>query len=77
MVCVHLFIVPAGVRNHDCRDTLDDRVIVCRHVNAKQAMHVSQCVVFVDAPCRPTVANKVFCTSCYLFPEVKEVAISI
>ena len=35
MISMHLFPVPAGIRNHYSGDTLDNGVIISRHVDIK------------------------------------------
>ena len=67
-VCVHLFSVPAGVGNHNRRDTLDDCIRIRRHVDAEQAMQVDFCVVLIDALCRPAITYKVLRASSDLSP---------
>jgi hypothetical protein len=54
---VHLLSIPAGVRDHDCRDTSDNRVIVRRHMDAHQSMCADDRVVLVDSLIRSTITN--------------------
>ena len=58
---MHLLSIPAGVRDHDCRDTSDNRVIVRRHMDAQQSMCVDNRVVLVDSLIRSTITNIVLC----------------
>ena len=68
-VRVHLYSVPARVRNHDCRNTLVDGVQIRRHVNVPQSIPVYNGVVLVDSLGRSTISNKVLSTGCNLCPS--------
>jgi hypothetical protein len=59
LVLVHLDAVPAGVGDHDGGDTLDDGVVVGRHVDTHEVVEVHHRVVLVDPALRPAVADVV------------------
>lgn len=68
VVSVHLLSIQAGVGYHDSGYTLDDRMVITRHVNAHQSMLINHSVVLIDALGCTTISNKVFCAGRYLIP---------
>lgn len=66
MISMHFHSIPTRVRNHNCSNSLNDGCGITWHVNAKQSMLIDHCVVFIDAPCCPTISNKVLGTCHHL-----------
>ena len=64
---MHLYSIPAGVGDHNACNTLDDGVIIARHVCAKQSMSVYHCVVCIDAFSCSTITHIMLSTSHNLF----------
>ena len=70
---MHLYPIPAGVGDHNGRNTLDDGVIVAGHMNAKQSMSVYHGVVFIDSFSCSTITHKMLSTSHNLFSAQRNI----
>lgn len=65
---MHFLPVPTRVRHHNCCNTLEDGIKVCRHVNAKQSIQINHSVVLIDALCCATISYVVLSTGRNLSP---------
>lgn len=63
---MHFDPIPAGVRDHDSWNTLNNRVVIAWHVDAEQSISVYHSVIFIYASCCSSIPHIVLCTSCYL-----------
>lgn len=70
-VCVHLHPVPAREGDHDCRNSLDDRMVISGHVDAQQPVPVDHRIVLVYSIDSATIAHEVLRAGYDLVPVVQ------